>query len=257
MSDPLRILVTNDDGIEAEGLWCQAEAWSTVGEVLVVAPSHEQSGAGTSFTYRRDLAVKEVEPRVAGVRAFMVDGTPSDCVTVGLRTVSTGRIGVISAGVNNGANLGRGVLGSGTLGAALQGHYRGLVSFAISLERGEGEPRWDTAGAIVRRLAGLVLAGHLPSEPLLNVNIPGVDIAAIQGFAFTRMALSHYQRLVDETDEAGRVRRRLIVDPQAAEPGTDVRALLDRLVSITPLHHDLTHAGYLEELQSRAADLFD
>ncbi|HXH21619.1 MAG TPA: 5'/3'-nucleotidase SurE [Dehalococcoidia bacterium] len=252
----LRVLVTNDDGIEAPGLWCQAEAWATVADVLVVAPAHEQSGAGTSFTYRRELEIREVEPRVAGVRAYCVDGTPSDCVTTGLRRLAEGRIGVVSAGVNTGANLGRGVLASGTLGAALQGHYRGLVSLAISLERGDERAAWETAGAVVRRLAMLAAAGRLPAEPLLNVNIPSVPLGELAGFMFTRMATSHYQRLIEEVDDAGRVRRRLVVDPAAADEGTDVWALLQRYVSITPLHHDLTHKAILPELQSQAAKIF-
>jgi len=256
MAEPLRILVTNDDGIDSPGIWTLAEAWSTVGEVLVVGPLQEQSGAGTSFTYRREMSVQEVEPRVAGVRAFALDGTPSDCVTVGLRQLARGRISVVASGVNDGANLGRGVLASGTLGAALQGHYRGLLSFAISLERGAGEARWDTAGAVIRRLAALALAGRLPTEPLLNVNIPGVPLDQLAGFAFTRMSLGHYQRLVEESD-GGSVRRRLIVDPQAAEPGTDVWALTQHLVSITPFHYDLTHAGHLNDLQARTPGLFD
>jgi 5'-nucleotidase len=255
-TEPLRVLVTNDDGIEAPGLWCQAEAWATAAEVLVVAPAHEQSGAGTSFTYRRELTVKEVEPRIEGVRAYSVDGTPSDCVTVGLRRLATERVGVISAGINTGANLGRGVLASGTLGAALQGHYRGLVSLALSLERGDETAAWETAAAVVRRLASLAAAGRLPNEPLLNVNIPDVPLNELQGYRFTRMATSHYQRLIEEVDSEGVVRRRLVVDPAAADSGTDVWALLERFVSITPLHHDLTHKAVLGDLQAQERELF-
>jgi 5'-nucleotidase len=254
--DRLRVLVTNDDGIEATGLWCQAEAWASVADVLVVAPSHEQSGAGTSFTYRRELKVEQVEPRVEGVRAYHVDGTPSDCVTVGLRRLASDRIDVISAGVNTGANLGRGVLASGTLGAALQGHYRGLVSFALSLERGDEAAGWETAGVVVRRLAQLAAKGLLPADSLLNVNIPSVPAGDLQGFRFTRMATSHYQRLIEEVDDSGAVRRRLVVDPAAADEGTDVWALLNRFVSITPLHHDLTHSSALPGLRAQERDLF-
>jgi 5'-nucleotidase len=256
VQDRLCVLVTNDDGIDAPGLWCQAEAWATVADVLVVAPAVEHSGAGTSFTYRRELTVKEVEPRFAGVRAYSIDGTPSDCVSLGLRRLATERVGVVAAGVNSGANLGRGVLASGTLGAALQGHYRGVVSLALSLERGGADAAWATAGAVVRRLAQLALEGRLPSEPLLNVNIPSVPLAEIRGYRFTRMATSHYQRLVEEVDESGAVHRRLVIDPAAAEEGTDVWAVLEHYVSITPLHHDLTHKAILPELQAQERDLF-
>lgn len=256
MTDSPRILVTNDDGIDAPGLWCQAEAWSKFGEVLVVAPAHEQSGAGTSFTYRRELTVKEVEPRVPGVRAFSIDGTPSDCVTVGLRRLATARIGIVSAGVNAGANLGRGVLASGTLGAALQGHYRGLLTFCLSMERGDGSIGWETARLVVERLAKLAVEGAFPSEPLLNVNIPAVEFAQIKGWEITHMALAHYQRLVEETRD-GVVYRRLVVDPGAADPGSDVWALQQNMVTITPLHHDLTHRAFIEPLRAKAKELFD
>jgi 5'-nucleotidase len=256
VTEPVRILVTNDDGIEAPGLWCQAEAWSAFGEVLVVAPAHEQSGAGTSFTYRRELQIREVESRVPGIKAYSVDGTPSDCVTVGLRRLRTGRVSVVSAGVNSGANLGRGVLGSGTLGAALQGHYRGLLTFCISMERGDGSIGWETARLVVERLAKLSIAGRLPNEPLLNVNIPAVEFDKIEGWTITRMALAHYQRLVEETN-GGVVQRRLIVDPGAAEPGTDVWALQRNMVTITPLSHDLTYSEYVDALQDKVAELFD
>lgn len=255
MTDTPQILVTNDDGIEAPGLWCQAEAWSKFGQVLVVAPAHEQSGAGTSFTYRRELTVKEVEPRLSGVRAYSVDGTPSDCVTVGLRRLATERINVVSAGVNAGANLGRGVLASGTLGAALQGHYRGLMTFCLSMERGDGSVGWETARLVVERLAKLAVEGELPSEPLLNVNIPAVEFDQIKGWEFTHMALAHYQRLVEEVKD-GVVHRRLVVDPGAAETGSDVWALTQNMVTITPLNHDLTHRDVLEPLRQRTKELF-
>ncbi len=255
MTERLRVLVTNDDGIESQGIWALAEGWASVADVLVVAPLHEQSGAGTSFTYRRDLSIKEVEPPVPGIRAYALDGTPSDCVTIGLRRLATGRIGAVASGVNNGANLGRGILASGTLGAALQGHYRGLISMAGSMERGDGTAGWEPAKYVVRRLAELASEGRLPSEPLLNVNIPGLPVEKLQGFVFTRMALGHYQRLVEERD-GDTIKSRLIVDPLAAEPGTDVWAMTQGMVSITPFHHDLTHHGYLGKLQDQADDLF-
>ncbi len=256
MNEPLRILITNDDGIDAPGIWSLAEGWASVGEVMVVGPLREQSGAGTSFTYRTDMSIKEVEPRVPGMKAFALDGTPSDCVTVGLRRLATGRVSVVASGVNAGGNMGRGVLASGTLGGALQGHYRGLMSFAFSLERGENGHDWQTALQVVKRIAKLAVEGRLPSEPLLNVNIPGVPADKLAGYAFTRMALGHYQRLVEETD-GDVVRRRLIVDPLAASEGTDVWAVLNGLVSITPFHYDLTHAEHLAGLQALAGTLFD
>jgi 5'-nucleotidase len=254
MAEPLRVLVTNDDGIESPGIWCLAEGFATIGEVIVVAPKHEQSAQGTAFTTRRDLSLQKVESPLAGVRAFALDGTPSDCVTTGLRRVATGRVSVVASGVNRGANAGRGILASGTLAGALQGHYRGLVSMAVSLHS-TGEPRWNTAGLVVRRLAALALAGRLPNEVLLNVNVPDREPDDLAGVMVTRMADAHFQRLVEEHVD-GVLRRRLVVDPGEAGEGTDVWAIANGYVSVSPFHHDLTHEGYLAELRERAADLF-
>src|SRR4030042_668681 len=150
MGDPLHILVTNDDGIKGPGLWHLAEALNSVGRVLVVAPMKEQSGAGPAVTYRRSLKVQAAHSPLPGVRPFAVDGPPADCVVVGLRQLKEGRIGLIAAGVNPGANLGNDVFLSGTVGAALQGGFRGISTFALSLDLSEealrqgGPPCWQT-----------------------------------------------------------------------------------------------------------------
>jgi 5'-nucleotidase len=264
MPDPLHILVTNDDGIKGPGLWHLAEALSGVGRVLVVAPMKEQSGAGPAVTYRRSPKVQAAQSPLPGVRAFAVDGTPADCVVVGLRQLKEGRIGLIASGVNPGPNLGNDVFLSGTVGAALQGGFRGISSLAISLdlsqealERGE-PPCWATAQAVARLLGNALADGLLAHGLFLNVNVPALPLSGLQGVEITRVAPGGYLRLTEVRDEAtGRVSRKIGPDARwAKEPGTDVWAVHRGCVSMSPLRPNLTDHAEIETLRSGTDGLF-
>ncbi len=257
--EPLRILVTNDDGIDAPGLWHLAEAMADVGRVLVVAPAEDQSGAGTAVTYRRDIGIRSVESTVPESKAYAVDGTPADCIIVGLRHVKEGRIGLIAAGINLGPNLGSEVLLSGTVGAALQGGFRRLPSLAISLHgRPDGALEWPTAQAVARLMARSLADGSLEDGLFLNVNVPSLPVAALKGLALTRVAPGGYLRLVEKGGgpEAERLSRRIEPDLRYAEEGTDIWAVSQGLVSVSPLRATLTDLPLLERLQPLASDLF-
>jgi len=264
MADPLHILVTNDDGIEAPGLWRLAEALSDVGRVLAVAPLNEQSGAGTAVTYRRSLKVEAVESRLPGVRAFAVDGTPADCVIVGLRQLREGRIGLIAAGINAGPNLGNDIFLSGTVGAALQGGFRGISTFAISLDVPEealpqgGASAWETAEAVARLLGHSLADGLLTPGLFLNVNVPARPLSDLRGVEVTRVAPGGYLRLTEVRDgPSGRVRREVRPDSRwAQEEGTDVWAVHQGCLSISPLRPNLTDRDDLEALRPGAEGLF-
>jgi 5'-nucleotidase len=264
MPDPLHILVTNDDGVEAPGLWHLAEALSDLGRVLVVAPMKEQSGAGTAVTYRRSLKVQAVEPRLPDVRAYAVDGTPADCVIVGLRQLKEGRIGLIAAGVNPGPNLGNDVFLSGTVGAALQGGFRGISTFALSLllseealSRGE-PPCWATAQSVAQLLGSALADGALASGLFLNVNVPALPVSELRGMEVTRAAPGGYLRLTEVRDgPRGRIRRQIRPDLRwAQEEGTDVWAVHRGSVSVSPLRPNLTARSELEALRLGVDGLF-
>lgn len=259
MADPLHILVTNDDGIEAPGLWCHAEAMADVGRVLIVAPADNQSGAGTAATYRRDIGVRSVESTVPDSKAYAVDGTPADCVIVGLRHLKEGRIGLIAAGINLGPNLGNEILLSGTVGAALQGGFRRLSSLAISLHASpDGDLEWPTAQAVARLLARSLADGSLDDGLFLNVNVPSLPLAELKGLAVTRVARGGYLRLVEQGGGPGveRLSRRIEPDLRYAEEGTDIWAVHRGLVSVSPLRATLTDLPSLERLQPLGSDLF-
>jgi 5'-nucleotidase len=261
MSDERHILVTNDDGIDAPGLWKLAEVMSQFGRVMVVAPAGEASGSGTMVTYRRDIKVEQVPERIPGVKAYAVDGTPADCVLIGLRRLKEGWISVLAAGINPGPNLGVDFFLSGTCGAALMGAFRRVTSFAISLdleptEEGAANPRWATAQGVARMVAANIDRGAIPEGCFLNINIPARPIERLEGVAITRVAPGGYVHLSETGDGVHeQLDRQLIADTRHAHAGTDIRAVLDGYVSITPLDTTLTHAEHHEQLSSAAHEL--
>ena len=128
----MTILVTNDDGIDSPGIWALAEAMSRIGETLVVAPDKQQTGVGTSVSLFSDMSIVEVSPpRIQGVRAYAVGGTPNDCVILGLRRLAQGPIDLLVSGINLGANMGNDIPYSGTVMATLQGYFRKIPSIAM------------------------------------------------------------------------------------------------------------------------------
>src|SRR5216683_555425 len=172
------ILVTNDDGIHARGLQVLADALAALGEVYVVAPDREQSAVGHALTLHRPLRVDRVAER-----KFAVNGTPSDCVNLAVLGLLPEPPVLVAAGVNHGTNLGDDVTYSGTVAAAMEGTLLGVPSFAVSL-LGRGDFRFEVAARFARRLAAWVLERGLPSDTLLNVNVPApLDGEPIRGFA--------------------------------------------------------------------------
>src|SRR5256886_7200425 len=180
----MRILVSNDDGVEAAGLRALAEALEPLGEVTVVAPDREQSASSHSISLHRPLRIEEVSPWGA-VRRFAVDGTPTDAVYVGVNhLLRDRRPEVVASGINRGANLAMDVLYSGTVAAAMEGTVMGLPSFAISLV-GHGEPDFRAAAAFARHLAGEVGRRGLPPGNVLTGNgppgeTPGAPIPSVR-----------------------------------------------------------------------------
>ena len=261
MSEGRHILVTNDDGIDAPGLWKLAEAMTEIGTVLVVAPAGEASGSGTMVTTRRDLHVQAVPERIPGVRGYQVDGTPADCVLVGLRQLKDGWISVVASGINPGANMGTDLFLSGTCGAAFMGAFRHLTSFAISLapeltNDGTGEPRWESGQAAARMVARGIQDGSIPENCFLNVNVPALPPEELRGVAVTQAAPGGFAHLKEKVDAAtGRLEREIVADTRHAHPGTDIRAVLDGYVSISPLDIAMVHEAHTSQIRSAAEAL--
>ena len=244
-----RILVTNDDGIFSEGIKTLAAALSELAEVFVVAPDREQSASSHSISLHRPLRIEELSPWGA-VRRFAVDGTPTDAVYVGVNhLLRDRRPEVVASGINRGANLAMDVLYSGTVAAAMEGTVMGLPSFAISLV-GRGAPDFGPAAAFAAQLASEVGRRGLPPGTLLNVNVPPGKPG---GARITRIGKRSYSAaVVQKLDPRGRAYYWIGGDEQAHEnvPGSDCDAVFDRgLISVTPLHLDLTLHALVEELK--------
>lgn len=252
----MRILVTNDDGISSPGLWQAAASLIELGQVVVVAPDREQSGTGTSVSLLTPVRAREINPPLEGVRSFAVEGTPGDAVILGLESLAGGPVDLVVSGINAGANLGADVLVSGTVGAALQGFFRGVPSLAVSLCAVENL-HLESAGRLVRLLVERLRQSSLPRPSLLNVNIPNLPLDQIQGLEVTRLGSRAYADSVREGDEGRRKLYWISRNRPVWEmiEGTDIWAVHNNRVSLTPLQIDLTGHQELAEMRHLAQAL--
>jgi 5'-nucleotidase len=244
-----RILLTNDDGIHAEGLRAAAEALAAFAEVVVVAPDREQSACGHSLTLTRPVRLEEVRPG-----QFSVDGTPTDCVNLAVHWLLREQpVDLVVSGINYGLNLGDDVTYSGTVSAALEAHLLGLPAVAFSQQIRE-ETSFARAAEVAATLVRGLLEHGVPRNALLNVNLPA---AAPAGLRFTRLARRVYEQVVVERgDPRGRRYFWIGGEPRWEEgPDCDHAAITAGLVSITPLRLDLTDYGALEDQASVIASL--
>ena len=233
----MRILVTNDDGIGAPGVWAVAEALTDLGKVSVVAPDRDQSGVGTARTLLDILRVSEVESKLEGVSAHTVSGTPSDCVILADGSLFPERFDLLVSGINNGANLGLDVLDSGTFGGALRGYFHGIRSIAVSVA-GISGVNYEPAARVARSLA-LRIAEDSEDEPLLyNVNVPNVSGDRIQGVMATTLGPKAYLESIERGHDGWRshywIKHNRPTNQKTPE-GCDVWATRNNWVSITPL----------------------
>ena len=232
------LLVTNDDGIDAPGLAALARAVTPLGRVVVVAPDRERSGAGHALTLLSPLRV-----RSRGDDRYEVDGTPTDCVHLGVFNLTGGRPpALVLSGINRGVNVGDDGTYSGTVAAALEGTLLGVPSIAVSTERLEvGEPDYATAAALAARIAEAVLMHELPAGVFLNVNLPA---GPPKGIRITRLGTRHYRAAaVERLDPSGRPYYWIAGSDMTpvGEPDGDHAAISEGYASITPLHADMTH----------------
>lgn len=235
-----RILVTNDDGIHAPGLKVlEGIAKSLSDQVWVVAPESEQSATSHSLTLRRPLRVRDL-----GQRRFSVDGTPTDCVLLALKKVTPG-IDLVLSGVNHGGNLGEDVTYSGTVAAALEAAVLGLPAIAFSqVRRGEETIRWDTAERFAPQVIERLVALTWPRDVLANVNFPAVPPDAVSGVRICRQGRREASiEIVEGADPKGRPYLWIgdFTHDRPVEQDTDLAAVEEGAIAVTPLHIDLTH----------------
>ena len=237
------ILVSNDDGIDAPGIIALAGALADLGRVVVVAPDREQSAKSHAISLDRPLRVEERRPGW-----WAVDGTPADCVYLGLLHILPEPPVLVASGINRGYNLGSDFFYSGTVAAAVEGAIRGVPAFAISLERGAPDGL-EAAARFAHAIGHAILAEGLPPKTLLNVNVP--NRGPIRGYQWTRLGERAYHDQVEVRTDLRGQRYFWIGGPEVDvtdAPGSDGAAVRAQAVSITPLDLDLTSHRLLEAL---------
>jgi 5'-nucleotidase len=254
----MRILVTNDDGINAEGLdVCEKIARSLSDDVWVIAPEYDQSGVAHSLSLNDPLRLRHIAERRYAVR-----GTPTDCIIMGARHVLNGHgPDLVLSGVNRGRNAGEDVIYSGTIAGAMEGTILGIPSVALSQaykSRSNQPPFWETGLRFAPDIIRRVLAEGMPSDVLINVNFPDCAPGEVKGIAVTAQGRRRQERLHIDKRQDGRgnpyywiayVRQGFVKAPN----GTDLAALDDRCIAVTPLKLDMTD----EPSVTRFAKLFE
>jgi 5'-nucleotidase len=249
------ILVTNDDGVNAPGLFALVQEMRKLGKVSVLAPDRNWSGGGHVKTLDRALRVREV--RLAdGTQAFASDGAPSDCVALGTLGFFKEPIDLVVSGINAGANLGHDVTYSGTVTAAMEAVIAGVLGIAVSLEMMDnhiGDVDYGPAARAASKVVRQVIENGLSHEILLNINVPFLPDDKLRGIILTRQGLRVYHSRLDErTDPRGKPYYWIGGDAPTGVPerGTDVGALAEGFVSVTPLQLDLTAYRALTDLNT-------
>ncbi|MFQ5639918.1 MAG: 5'/3'-nucleotidase SurE [bacterium] len=245
----IKILLTNDDGINAPGLFALYHQMKSLGDVTVVAPDGEQSAVGHAITLSDPLRVWSYEKNGESF-GYAVNGTPADCVKIAHWALLDRKPDLLVSGINLGSNTGINVIYSGTVSAATEGTILEIPSFAISLTTFT-DPDFTYAAKFARSLSERVLENGLPQGTFLNVNVPPIQENEIQGVQITRQGKAIYRERFDKrVDPHNRVYYWLTGQKVKLEQDRDVddRAILDNKVSITPIHYDLTNYKYMDEL---------
>lgn len=246
----MRVLVSNDDGVDAPGIRVLAEGLRAAGhDVVVVAPDRDRSGASNSLTL--DMPVRTMQQDDGSWRVF---GTPTDCVHVAITGMLEDEPDIVVSGINNAANLGDDVIYSGTVAAAMEGRFLGLPAVAVSLVTKDHVGRhYETAARAAAEIIARLRTDPLPADTILNVNVPDLPWDEIRGFQVCRLGNRHRaEACVPQTDPRGRQWWWIgAAGPeQDAGPGTDFHSVHSGYISITPIKVDLTRYQALEQVAS-------
>ncbi len=242
----MRILISNDDGYYAPGLLALVDAMRSLGDVTVVAPDRDRSGASNSLTLDCPIRVTEMDTGF-----YRTSGTPTDCVHVAITGLLEYEPDIVISGINAGANMGDDVIYSGTVAAAMEGRSLGLPAIAVSLASWQGS-HFNTAAEMTRRIVVGLLERPMPDHTILNVNVPDVPLSEIKGTVATRLGHRHKAEPTEKAINPRGVEVYWIGAAgaeQDAGPGTDFDAVRNNKVSITPIHVDLTRHDALQSTQ--------
>ncbi len=250
----MRVLVSNDDGVDAPGIHVLARHLATVGDVVVVAPDRDRSGASNSLTLDQPIRVSRLDDN-----RYRVAGTPTDCVHLALSGLLDVEPDIVVSGINNAANLGDDVIYSGTVSAAMEGRFLGLPAIAVSLvTRDHKGEHFESAALAVMLLMRKLIIDPLPADTILNVNVPDLPWAQIRGLSVARLGRRHRSApCIAQQDPRGRPIWWIGPAGEAEDdgPGTDFHAVREGYVSITPIHVDLTRYQALDKVSGWVGSL--
>ena len=247
----MRILLTNDDGIRAPGIQALWDSLKTIAEIVVAAPSRQQSATGHSITVYHPIWVNEQTFNDSRITGWRIGGTPADSVKIALDTLMTGKPDLVISGINHGPNLATDVLYSGTVSAAVEGAMHGIPAIALSLAT-DAEPDFAPAAAFCRGIVQQIINKTFPGFSLLNINVPAVPDSEIQGVAITKLGCIEYENAFERrVDPRGHVYYWMAGTPmETPNPGdTDVVSIRSNKISVTPIHFDLTDYTLLKDFQ--------
>ncbi|WKS99498.1 5'/3'-nucleotidase SurE [Gallibacterium salpingitidis] len=231
----MNILLSNDDGIHAEGIQTLAAYLRTIANVIVVAPDRNRSAASSSLTL-----IEPLRPRLLDNGDYCVNGTPADCVYLAMNHLLAGKIDLVVSGINAGVNLGDDILYSGTVAAAFEGRHLGLPAIAVSLD---GRQHYETAAKVVCELIPKLHAQILRKREILNINVPDIPYEQLKGIKVTKLGYRASEgEIIKQTDPRGESIYWLGLSslPEYAQEGTDFHAVANGYVSITPIQADMT-----------------
>lgn len=248
----MRILVTNDDGIQAEGIKGLVLALKEIGEVYVVAPQREMSACGHGITVHQPLMVQDYS-LFSDVQGWSVSGTPADCIKLALTVLLDKRPDIVVSGINHGPNLGTDVLYSGTVSAAIESVLLGIPAIAVSLVSDLTDD-FSTAQLAAQNLCRLMVEKSLAPDTLLNVNVPYLPANSIKGYKVTKLGERKYtDRFKLQKDPMGNIYFHYsgqVVPPETNDEDLDVNAVKNHFISITPIHFDLTNYKIMEQVKN-------
>ena len=247
----MHILLSNDDGIHAIGLNLLAKALAPLGKITVVAPHRNRSASSNSLTLERPIRANTITKNW-----YSVDGTPTDCVHLGITGLITDEPNIVVAGINAGANLGDDVIYSGTVAAAIEGRFLGLPSVAISVA--SSQPLYlEDAAQVSYELISTLVSTDLPNDVIININIPNLPKEELRGIQTTRLGNRHKAEPVIKSEDP---RGKPIYwvgaagSEQDAGPGTDFHAIKNGFVSVSPMYLDLTHYDAMQSVAKWVSD---
>lgn len=241
------ILLTNDDGIKSEGLHALKKSLCKLGKVIIVAPDRERSASGHSLTLTHPIRVEKIDEDI-----FITDGTPADCINISILGILPNKPNLIISGINPSPNLGEDVTYSGTVSAAMEGTLLNIPSFSISMGN-YTNLKFDFAAEFACKIANLILEQGLPPHTFLNINIPNLHKEKIKGVTITHLGKrTYHEELIKRIDPRGKVYYWIGskgVIEEDGEEGTDIKAIKEDKISITPLHLDMTNYSAISKIR--------